>query len=178
MRRQDPVAAGSARRFDAGAPGAAPADAGRQVRSAPKAVLVIGAHREELPFEEQVAAGLAGGPIKVLRIPVGISGCHPRQDQAFRYRVCHQELYLELRQQPKVHDRVLIDLHAGQDAHAPLADLLRHEQSLRDCVRCRLSDPDQTAAGRQRVRLIPLVAGDGRGARPVRARAAGRSAER
>jgi hypothetical protein len=37
-------------------------------------VLVIGAYREELPFGEQVTAGLTDEPIETLRIPVGISG--------------------------------------------------------------------------------------------------------
>lgn len=131
------------------------------MRTPPTAVLVIGAHREELPFGERVAGGLAGEPIEVLRIPVGISGRHPRQDQAFRYRVCHQELYLQLRQQLKGRYRVLIDLHAGQDANAPSADLLCHDRALLACVQRRLSGEADRAGAPQRVRAIPLVAADG-----------------
>jgi hypothetical protein len=129
----------------------------------PTSVLVIGAHREELPFGEQVAAGLTDEPIEILRIPEGISGRHPRQDEVFRYRVCHQELYLQLRQQLKGRYRLLIDLHAGQDPNGPMADLMCHDQSLLGCVRQRFSAPEVAPACRQRVRLIPLVAADGSG---------------
>ena len=48
------------------------------------AVLVIGAHREELGFGERVAEGLPRDLIEVYRIPEGISGRHPREDESFR----------------------------------------------------------------------------------------------
>lgn len=131
--------------------------------SPPTAVLVIGAHREELAFGEQVAAGLTEEPLDIYRIPMGISGRHPRQDQAFRYRVCHQELYLQMRQQLKGRYRILIDLHAGQDVNAPAADLLCHDPSLLACLRRRLSEHGATPIAGQRVRLIPLVDAEGPG---------------
>jgi hypothetical protein len=126
----------------------------------PTAVLVIGAHREELAFGEHVAAGLTGELIDIYRIPMGISGRHPRQDQAFRYRVCHQELYLQLRQQLKGRYRVLIDLHAGQDANAPAADVLCHDASVLTCLQRQIMEHGDTPIIGQRVRLIPLVDAD------------------
>ena len=124
----------------------------------PKAttVLVIGAHREELAFGEQVARALSDLPIEIYRIPLGITGRHPRQDQVFRYRLYHQELYLQLRQQLKDSTRLLIDLHAGQDSQGPAADLYCRDQGFLDC----LARARSSAAGLgadARIRMIPLV---------------------
>ncbi|MCD6706526.1 MAG: hypothetical protein LT080_08755 [Thiobacillus sp.] len=51
----------------------------------PRALLVVGIHREERGFGEAVAAGLDRRLIDVLVIPEGLSGRHPRQDQRFYF---------------------------------------------------------------------------------------------
>jgi hypothetical protein len=122
----------------------------------PTTVLVIGVHREELAFGERVAAGLSDLPITVYCIPEGISGRHPRQDQLFRYRLYHEELYLQLRQQLKAGTRLLIDLHAGQDSAGPAADLFCRDRALLDCID--RAPTDQAGWGPStRVRTIRLV---------------------
>lgn len=125
-------------------------------------VLVIGAHREELAFGERVAEGLPAELVEVYRIPEGISGLRPRQDQAFRYRTFHEEFYLQLRQQLKGRFRVLIDLHAGLDAHGPLADLFCRDRRLLDCMRGAGRRCDGGPAwDPERVRTISLVSDEG-----------------
>ncbi len=122
-------------------------------------VLVIGVHREELAFGERVAASLSHLPIDVYRIPEGISGRHPRQDQVFRYRLYHQELYLQLRQQLKGTTRLLIDLHAGQDSEGPAADVFCCDRALLACIRRALADQRGLNA-KARVRTLALIDGE------------------
>jgi len=116
------------------------------------AVLVIGAHREELAFGERVAAELAAAPIDVYRIPNGISGRRPRQDQTLRYRAYHKELYLQLKQTLKGRYALLLDLHAGIDSNGPCADLMSGDERL--LQRSGAALPDGPAG--ERTRLIPF----------------------
>ena len=94
-----------------------------------EAVLVIGVHREELAFGDKVAEGLDRSLADVLRIPEGLSGRHPRQDQLFYYETLHQELYHQLSAQIRGRYRLVLDLHCGIDEGTPCADLIS-----RDCA--------------------------------------------
>jgi hypothetical protein len=103
---------------------------GRTVR----AVLLIGIHREELAFGEAVAAGLDPARIPVLRIPEGVSGARPSQDQAFYYRTNHQELYLQVLSQVRGHYDLVLDLHAGVNEAGRCADFISGDRDLLDCL--------------------------------------------
>jgi hypothetical protein len=100
----------------------------------PRAVLLIGVHREELAFGEAVAGGLDPDLIQVLRIPQGISGVRPNQDGAFCYATNHQELYLQIL--PLVRGRydLVIDLHCGINEPTRCADVYSADLTLLDCV--------------------------------------------
>jgi hypothetical protein len=102
-------------------------------QSAPEAVLIIGAHREELAFGERVAEGLDSG-IAVLRIPEGISGHRPRPDEVFYYETRHRELYLQLRQQIRGRYQLVLDLHRGLNQPGRCADVFCRDSSLLQCV--------------------------------------------
>lgn len=86
-------------------------------------LLVVGIHREELPFGEAVAARLDARRVDVLKIGEGLSGRRPRQDERFRYDTLHRALYLQLLPHVQPWHHLLVDLHTGQDPHAPCADL-------------------------------------------------------
>jgi hypothetical protein len=100
-----------------------------KAQSAPQAVLIIGAHREELPFGERVAEGL-DSRMAVLRIPEGISGHRPRPDEVFYYETRHRELYLQLRQQIRGRYQLVIDLHRGLNEPGRCADVLCRDAAL------------------------------------------------
>lgn len=91
--------------------------------SAAPVLLIVGIHREELPFGAAVAARLDARRIDVLKIDEGLSGRRPRQDERFHYDTLHRELYLQLLPHVRPWHRLMIDLHTGLDPHAPCADL-------------------------------------------------------
>ena len=95
-----------------------------EIDAKPRALLVIGIHREELAFGEAVTAGLDRCRIEVLAIPEGLSGRRPRPDQRFQYDTLHRALYLQLLPHVVGHHDLLIDLHTGLDRRGPRADLI------------------------------------------------------
>ena len=97
-------------------------------------MLLIGIHREELAFGDQVAAGLADLPIELLRIPQGVSGRHPRPDQVFRAQVQHRELYHQVGSQVRGRYRLIMDLHCGLDDDGPSVDVLSPDPRLLACI--------------------------------------------
>ncbi len=99
-----------------------------------RAVLLIGIHREELAFGEAVAAGLDPGRIALLRIPEGVSGSRPSQDQAFYYRTNHQELYLQVLPQVRGRYDLVLDLHAGVNEAGRCADFISGDRPLLECL--------------------------------------------
>jgi len=105
---------------------------GRQ--GAPRAVLIIGVHREELGFGDRVAEGLDAGRIEILRIPRGLPARRPSQEEAFYYRTNHQELYLQMLPQIRGRYRLVIDLHCGVNEPEPCADLFSADPVLLDCA--------------------------------------------
>jgi len=86
-------------------------------------LLVVGIHREELPFGAAVAAQLDARRVDVLKIGEGLSGRRPRADERFRYDTLHRALYLQLLPHVQPRHRLLVDLHTGLDPDAPCADL-------------------------------------------------------
>jgi hypothetical protein len=97
-------------------------------------VLLVGVHREELAFGDRVAEGLAVAGLDILRIPEGLSGRRPRQDQIFHYQTLHRELYRQILAQVAGRYRLAIDLHSGTDAEGPSADLISADWGLLDCA--------------------------------------------
>lgn len=130
-----------------------------------QALLIVGIHREELPFGERVVAQLAetGGlsRIRVLTIPEGISGQHPRADQRFQYELQHRAIYRQIRELAVGH-RLLIDLHRGEDDHS-CADVICADSRLLDCVGRRWEGQrlSKAVVGHdERVRAVQLTADD------------------
>lgn len=99
-----------------------------------RAVLILGVHREELAFGEAVAAGLDPTGIDLLRIPQGVSGTRPTQDQTFYYRATHRELYGQVLRQVRGRYDLVIDLHCGINEPGRCADLFSADASLLECV--------------------------------------------
>lgn len=97
------------------------------IASAARTLLVIGIHREELAFGDNVAAGLDLSRVDLLRIPEGLSGRHPRADQRFHFDTLHRALYLQLLPHVQPRHTVLIDLHAGRDRDGPCADIFSRD---------------------------------------------------
>ncbi len=117
----------------------------------PPVLVVIGAHRDELVFGQNVSAKLDRERFSVLRISQGISGERPRPDQLARFRERHRDLYLQILEHVKRGQRLLIDLHHGIDSGSLSADVLCADQNLLDRVCGTLHQPEQ------RVRCIRLV---------------------
>ena len=123
-------------------------------RESPRAVLIIGVHREELGFGDRVAEGLDSGRIDILRIPRGLPARRPSQEDAFYYRTNHQELYLQMLPQIRGRYRLVIDLHCGVNEPEPCADLFSADPTLLDCA-CSASE-GWAGAGSDLVRAILL----------------------
>ncbi|EXJ14187.1 hypothetical protein [Imhoffiella purpurea] len=117
----------------------------------PEVLVVIGAHRDELAFGDQVAARLDGTRFDLLRIPQGLSGEHPRPDQVALFRQRHQDLYLQLLDHVASHHRLLVDLHCGINQAGYCGDVLCADHRLLDSVAEHASDLDA------QVRCISLV---------------------
>lgn len=79
-------------------------------------LLVIGVHREELAFGDQLVSGLAGQMIDVLRIPSGLSARRPRADQLADYRANHASLYDQIGDHLQPAHEIMIDLHCSVGA--------------------------------------------------------------
>ena len=120
------------------------------------AILVIGVHREELPFGDRVAAGLDPSLVEVLRIPEGLSGRRPRQDEVFHYETLHRELYRQLLEQIRGRYPMMLDLHCGLDEDGPLADLISGDARLLACVRDRAGERFGRAEGDRVMRPVLL----------------------
>ena len=125
----------------------------------PKAVLVVGAHREELAFGERVAEGLDPVTATVLHIPEGISGHRPRPDEIFYYETRHRELYLQLRQQIRGRYELVIDLHRGVNQGGRCADVFCRDTGLLRCVQLAALRRYGDDVGNRLVRTVPLASG-------------------
>lgn len=123
-----------------------------------RTVLILGIHREELAFGEAVAAGMDPARIDRLRIPEGVSGARPTQDQAFYYRTTHRELYGQILRQVRDRYDLVIDLHCGINEPGRCADLYSCDSSLLRCVCAAADRPPMLTPGA--VRPVLLGAGD------------------
>ena len=121
----------------------------------PPILLVIGAHRDELDFGEQVSASLDPQFYSILRIPHGISGERPRTDQLNEFRKRHRELYLQILQHIEPGHRLLIDLHQGLDSGDLFADILSSDGDLLKHLYPKLNQTLQQQPGQ--IRCIQLV---------------------
>jgi hypothetical protein len=99
-----------------------------------KPILVIGIHREELEFGEQVARYLKRHHIDVLRIPKGIPQNRNPAEQFFYHKLRHREIYMQLRQQVVSRYNLVLDLHAGVNTLGHCADVYCHNESLLVCL--------------------------------------------
>jgi hypothetical protein len=140
-------------------------------QSAAEAVLIIGAHREELAFGERVAEGL-DPRIAVLRIPEGISGHRPRPDEVFYYETRHRELYLQLRQQVGGRYKVVVDLHTGLNQPGRCADVICRDPALLRCVHRATQRRYGRAAATGLVRTVRLASRTDSGEPSIQADAA------
>ncbi|THF63253.1 hypothetical protein [Pseudothauera rhizosphaerae] len=132
------------------------ADNRQAVSAAAPVLLVVGIHREELPFGEAVAARVDRGAVDVLAIPDGLTGRRPRPDQRFHHAMLHRELYLQLLPHVVGHYRLLVDLHTGQDRHGPSAELYCADEALRTCLAATIGrHPDDTVRA---TRIVPFAA--------------------
>jgi hypothetical protein len=131
---------------------------GLKNRPGAEAVLVIGLHREELRFGEQVAKRLPRTQIDLLRIEHGLSAKKPLYHQRFYYTTEHREIYLQLRRHIQPQHRLLIDLHAGVGEGLPRAEVYCHDLGLLDRLASRLAAPSAAChAYREQVRLVRIV---------------------
>ncbi|EIJ33576.1 hypothetical protein Thini_0951 [Thiothrix nivea DSM 5205] len=125
----------------------------------PKALLVVGIHREERAFGEAVASGLDPALFDVLVIPDGLSGQHPRPDQRFHYGMLHRELYHQLL--PHVAGRypLLVDLHTGVDEHGLCIDLFCQQPDKLQGLPAVLDSMAESELPSAEVRVVHLLKG-------------------
>jgi hypothetical protein len=100
----------------------------------PRAVLIVGVHREELAFGDRVAERLDRSRIAVMRIPEGLPARRPSQEDAFYYTTTHRELYLQILAQVRGRYELVIDLHSGINESGCCADLFSADRALLDCA--------------------------------------------
>lgn len=120
------------------------------------AVLIIGVHREELAFGDKVAAGLDSSLIDVVRIPEGLSGHRPRQDEIFYYEILHRELYHQLLGRVRGRYSIVLDLHCGLDESGLCADLISSDRPLLACVQRQTIARFGETEGNKILRLVLL----------------------
>lgn len=122
-----------------------------------RTLVVIGVHREELAFGDQVALGLDGQMIDVLRIPRGLSARRPRADQLATYRARHARLYEQICDHLQPIHGIVIDLHCSIGAD-PVMDIIcanaGYLATLQEC--CKHAEGLQDAI----VRTIQMVSDD------------------
>lgn len=123
------------------------------------ALLVIGIHREELAFGDQVAKLLKDSSLDVLRIGEGISSERPSRDNLFYYKILHDEIYLQLLQGIGRRYSLMIDLHAGIDETSRCAEVFCRDTEWLYCLRGELSTTIQRSRSLVKTfRLTNIVA--------------------
>ncbi|MBK1700309.1 hypothetical protein [Thiococcus pfennigii] len=127
----------------------------RQRSRTPAALVVIGVHRDELAFGERVVQGLDTAHFAVLRIPEGLLGQRPRQDQFEQHLRRHHALYSQIHDQFVPGQRLLVDLHSGLDRRGRCADVLCADPRQLGCIATRTAVADPAGGT---VRAIQLIA--------------------
>ncbi len=93
--------------------------------------LVVGVHREELAFGEQVIRLMEGSGIHIVKIDNGLSHDRSYYRSGFYHSTAHQEMYLQLHQQLAGKEIALvIDLHTGINETGRCADILSADTAL------------------------------------------------
>ena len=88
-----------------------------------RAGLVIGIHKEELGFGQQVAERLSLPGVRVLQIDQGLPQRQSFSGKTYYYNAFHREIYMQIHQQVKNQVDLLIDLHTGINEQGRCADL-------------------------------------------------------
>jgi len=120
----------------------------------PEVLLVIGIHREELAFGDQVADLIDQAKIDLMRIPQGISHARTGTDDGFYFETRHREIYLQLHQQVKKNYRLIIDLHCGRRSNGNYAELFSSDDSFIAC----LNEAIKENGWHDEVRVIKIIA--------------------
>ena len=119
-----------------------------------ESLLVIGVHREELAFGDQVASLMDDSKFDVMRIPSGISNTQTGTGGGFYYQTEHREIYLQLHQQVKRQYRLIVDLHCGSTEQGNYAEVFSRDDRFIHCMSARLKERDW----QQQVRVIKIIA--------------------
>lgn len=119
----------------------------------PDTLLVIGIHREELPFGDRIAEKIDPERIDVMRIDRGISNSYRRGRDEFYRDALHREIYLQLLQQVKKRYKLVIDLHCGRHERGQFAEIFSHDKALMHSL-----DTMTTPLEKEQMRLIRIVA--------------------
>ena len=119
------------------------------------AVLVlIGVHREELAFGDQVVKPLPTGRFGILRIKQGLSARRPRPDQFLSYLDNHDRLYQQITSSIGSDCKLIIDLHCRLKERAD-ADLFSgSEQILKQAAATLAANPDFSGKAIRPIRMI------------------------
>lgn len=125
----------------------------------PKALLVVGIHREERAFGEAVASGLDPALFDILVIPDGLSGQHPRPDQRFHFEMLHRELYHQLLPHVTGHYPLLVDLHTGVDEQGLCIDLFCNQPQRLEGLPALLESIADSELPTAAVRVVHLLKG-------------------
>ncbi len=116
-----------------------------------KPLLLIGVHKSELAFGDQVAR-LLGDAVNVLRVDEGLADAKPTPDALFHWCVRHKEMYSQVLQRVGRRRGPMIDLHTGLNQAARCADVYCHNEQFLSFLRHALSLQRESS-----VRVLPIV---------------------
>ncbi|WP_316858209.1 hypothetical protein [uncultured Cohaesibacter sp.] len=89
-----------------------------ELQNSAETIVVIGVHKEELAFGDEVARHLDRTLFSPFRIASGLSARRPRTDQLEQYLTNHEQLYTQIADHMPAHCKLLIDLHCRLKAEA------------------------------------------------------------
>lgn len=127
-------------------------------------LLLIGLHRGELAFGDQVAARLAGR-VELLRIEQGLDGARPTADALFLYRIRHAEMYRQVLQRLGHRRGLVLDLHSGIDEQRRQAEVYCRSEALLSRLEGALARRGGPLAGRVSLLRIEPESGGAAGGR-------------
>lgn len=117
-------------------------------------LVVIGVHREEAAFGEEVAKQLDGKNFDILRVGHGLSARRPRPDQLQAYLDGHDRLYRRIAEDISDGCQLMIDLHCRQKDRAD-ADLFAADAAFLDhCLKAHEEDPLMTGKYLRPIRMV------------------------
>jgi len=123
--------------------------------------LVVGIHKEELAFGQQVARLMEGNGVHIVMIDNGLSHDRSYYRSGFYHSTAHREMYLQLHQQliqKKV--ALVIDLHTGINETGRCADILSANTILLKKIDLLLDKVEKhtfSAPGEERLYEITLI---------------------